>query len=140
MRKPLLMWFFRIFGVIMVANGVWMVADAFHWFYTVPAGVTDSGHPNGHFIRDVGLAYMIFGVASTWCSFHLRERRPVFLCVAAFMIGHAADHVVEILVGALPSSHWLLDLPAVLAPGVLFAVFVHPKAWNWLVSEHRVNV
>lgn len=139
MIKSLLIWFFRIFGVVMVANGLWMVGGAFHWFYNVPAGVPDTGHPNGHLIRDVGLVYMIFGVASAWCSFGLAERRPVFLCVAAFMIGHAVDHVAEILVGALPPSHWLLDLPAVLAPGVLFAVFVHPGAWSWLVRESRAS-
>jgi len=136
--KPILIWFFRIVGVVMVANGLWMLADALHWFYNIPAGVTDSGHPNGHFIRDVGLVYVIFGVASTWSSFALVERRPVFLCVAAFMIGHAVAHVAEILVGTLPPSHWLLDLPAVLAPGALFAVFVYPRAWRWLVREGRI--
>jgi hypothetical protein len=135
MMKPLLVWFFRLFGLLMVANGLWMVASAVHWFYTLPAGLPDTGHPNGHLIRDVGLAYLIFGAASTWCSFQLRERRPVFLCAAAFMIGHALDHVAEILLGVLPFSHWLLDLPGVLVPGVFFAVFTHPGAWNWLVSE-----
>jgi hypothetical protein len=77
MMKPLLVWFFRLFGLLMLANGLWMVAGAFHWFYTVPAGLPDTGHPNGHLLRDVGLVYMIFGVASTWCSFQLRERRAL---------------------------------------------------------------
>lgn len=137
MLKSSLIWFFRIAGIFMVVNGIWMVADAVHWFYNIPAGVTDSGQPNGHFIRDVGLVYMIFGVALTWCSFQLAERRAVFVCVAAFMIGHALDHLVEILMGVLPPSHWLLDLSPVLAPGLLFAVFLHPGAWSWLVGEHR---
>lgn len=51
----------------------------------------------------------------------------VYLCVAAFMLG------------ALPPSHWLIDLPLVLLPGVLLGVFIHAKAWQWLVRSSPIT-
>jgi hypothetical protein len=127
-------WLFRLSGIAMVANGTWMLGSALHWFFGIPAGMPDTGHPNGHLIRDVGLAYLVFGVALIWCSYALAQRRAMFLAVSAFMIGHALGHVIEIATGRLPPSHWLLDLPLVLAPGALFAVFLLPAAWRWLIA------
>lgn len=126
-------WMFRVLGTVMIANGGWMLAHAFHWFWNIPAGLPDTGEPNGHLVRDVGLAYIIFGAALVWSTFKLAERRAMFLCVTAFMLGHAAVHVIEILLGALPPSHWLIDLPLVLIPGILLGAFIYGKAWRWLV-------
>ena len=133
--KTALRWLFRITGGVMIANGLWMLGNAFHWFFTIPAGLPDTGDPNGHLIRDVGLAYLVFGAALLWCTQAFAARRAMFVCVSAFMIGHALGHVVEMLAGVLPPSHWLLDLPLVLAPGVLFAVFLLPAPWRWLSSD-----
>jgi hypothetical protein len=129
------LWFFRLTGVAMIANGIWMEVNAYHWFFTIPAGLPNTGEPNAHFIRDVGLAYLIFGTALAWCTFNFKNRRAVFVCVAAFMAGHALGHVVEISLGILPPSHWWLDLVPVLAPGLIFAVFLFPKPWRWLTAE-----
>jgi hypothetical protein len=135
MTKQLaIVWLLRATGVVMVANGLWMLAHAFHWFFNIPAGLPDTGDPNGHLIRDVGLAYIVFGAALVWSTFKLAERRAVYLCVTAFMLGHASVHVIEIMLGALPPSHWLIDLPLVLLPGALFAAFIHPSAWRWLTQ------
>ena len=134
--RAAVLWIFRLAAFVMIVNGLWMELHAFHWFSTIPAGLADTGHPNGHFIRDVGLCYLIFGVALLWCCRQLAERRAVFLCVAAFMAGHALGHVAELLLGVLPPSHWLLDLPLVLAPGALFAVFVMTRPWLWLVAKN----
>lgn len=131
------LWIFRIASLVMIVNGIWMMAHAFHWFATIPAGLPDTGHPNGHLIRDVGLAYLIFGVATAWVTLRIAERRAVFLCAALFMLGHALGHVAEITLGLLPPSHWLIDLPLVLAPGALFAVFIYPPAWRWLAGAEE---
>ena len=132
--KTTLLWILRITAVVMIANGIWMMSAAFNWFFHIPAGLPDTGHPNGHLIRDVGLAYLIFGGALWWCCKDLAQRRPVFLCVAAFMVGHAAEHLGELIVGVLPPSHWMLDFPLVLAPGFLFAALVFPVVWRRLVE------
>lgn len=133
--QKILLMVFRLTGVVMVLNGLWMLGHAFHWFATLPAGLADTGEPNGHFIRDVGLCYGIFGVALLWCCADLAARRAVFVMVAAFGVGHALGHVAEILTGALPHTHWLIDLPLVLLPGVLFAVFVPTPTWRWLTAK-----
>ncbi|MBI3171425.1 MAG: hypothetical protein HYZ32_02410, partial [Hydrocarboniphaga effusa] len=79
-------WIFRILGAVMAGNGLWMLLHAFHWFWNVPAGLPDTGDPNGHLIRDVGVAYVIFGAALVWSTFKLARRRAVYLCAAAFML------------------------------------------------------
>lgn len=136
--QPLMLWILRVAAVVMVGNGLWMMAHALHWFVTIPAALADTGHPNGHLIRDVGLAYVIFGAATVWATLDLAHRRAAFLCAALFMLGHALGHVAEILLGLLPASHWLIDLPLVLAPGVLFGVFIYRPAWDWLALRRNV--
>lgn len=134
-RQAAVGWVLRVTGLVMLGNGLWMLAHAFHWFWNIPAALPDTGVPNGHLIRDVGLAYIVFGAALAWSTFRLAERRAVYLCATAFVLGHALVHVAEILLGALPPSHWLIDLPLVLLPGVLLGAFIHTKAWRWLVRN-----
>lgn len=130
-----MVWLLRASGAVMVANGLWMLGHAFHWFFTIPAALPDTGHANGHFIRDVGVAYLVLGAALAWSTLRLAERRAAYVCATAFVLGHALVHVAEILLGALPPSHWLIDLPLVLAPGALLGAFLHPAAWRWLTAE-----
>lgn len=134
-RGRLLRVLFLLAAAMMAANGLWMLADAHGWFRTIPAGLADTGPVNGHFVRDVGLVYLLFGAALAWCMQEVATRRPVFVLIAMFMVGHALDHVAEILLGALPPRHWLLDLPLVLGPGILFGVFLHPGAWMHLAAD-----
>lgn len=139
MKAPVLL-VMRILAVVMIANGVWMMLGAFNWFQTIPAALPDTGPPNGHLIRDVGLAYLIAGGALLWSSLRLEQRRAAFLISTAFVTGHAMGHVVEIVLGLLPASHWLIDLPLVLAPGVFLLVFALPQGWNWLLAATRSPV
>lgn len=125
---------FAVTGVVMIANGLWMLADAFHWFQTLPVELADTGTPNGHFIRDVGVVYLLFGGALLWVMLDPVARRSVFVLVALFMVLHALDHLLEILLGVMPARRLLLDLPLVLAPGLLFGVFLHPAAWGKLAD------
>lgn len=126
----------RIVGAVMIANGVWMVARAIEWFFHIPADMTATGEPNGHLIRDVGFAYIVFGVALSWCSFELRARRPVFLMVTFFMVAHALGHLVEILLGALPVSHWWIDFPLVFLPGLILGALAIPGVWKRFCGQN----
>ncbi len=125
---------FVLTAVTMVANGLWMLGDAFHWFRVLPVALEDTGSPNGHFIRDVGVVYLLMGGALAWVMQRPAERRAVFVLVALFMVLHALEHVAEILLGAMPPTRLLLDLPLVLAPGLLFGAFMHPAAWRRLLA------
>jgi len=120
----------------MIANGIWMVSRAIQWFFHIPADMAATGEPNGHLIRDVGFAYIVFGFALSWCALRLESRRPVFLMVSFFMVVHALGHTTEILIGLLPKSHWWIDFPLVLFPGIVLGALAIPRVWASLVSDH----
>jgi len=127
--------FVQLVGVAMIGNGLWMVSRAIEWFFNIPADMPATGEPNGHLIRDVGFAYVVFGFALNWCALQLENRRPVFLMVAFFMVVHALGHVSEIIIGLLPASHWWIDFPLVFFPGLVLGGLAVPRVWTSLVGE-----
>ncbi len=127
--------FLHLAGIAIFANGLWMVVAALEWFFGIPADMPATGDPNGHLIRDVGFAYIVFGFALNWCALQLQTRRPVFLMVSFFMVVHALGHLVEILFGLLPASHWWVDFPLVFLPGLVFGALVIPRVWTALVDQ-----
>lgn len=128
--------FVLIVGLAMIANGSWMVSRAVEWFFHIPVDMPATGEPNGHLIRDVGFAYIVFGFALNWCALELKDRRPVFLMVAFFMVAHALGHASEILVGLLPTSHWLIDFPLVFFPGLVLGALAIPGVWSSLLDSN----
>jgi len=128
-RQNILKIAIKLIGIVMIANGLWMVARAIQWFFNIPADMPATGEPNGHLIRDVGFAYLVFGIALMWSAQRLQSRRPVLLMVSLFLTLHALGHVVEILIGLLPHSHWWIDLPLVFLPALFFLVLAIPKVW-----------
>lgn len=121
----------------MIGNGIWMVSRAIEWFFQIPADMPATGEPNGHLIRDVGFAYIVFGFALNWCARQLKYRRPVFLLVAFFMVLHALGHAIEIFVGLLPASHWWIDFPLVLFPGLILGLLAIPRVWVSLLDDNN---
>jgi len=134
-KQQILSVFFHIVGAAMIGNGIWMVSRAIEWFFHIPVDMLATGEPNGHLIRDVGFAYLVFGFALSWCALQLKRRRAVFLMVSFFMVAHALGHIVEILIGLLPASHWWIDFPLVLFPGLILGVLAIPGVWASLVSD-----
>ena len=121
--------FLRVMGLVSIANGAWMLAHAWSWFTWLP-GVMDTGAVNGHFIHDVGIVYLLCGAGFLWCAMHPDAARPVYLGITLFFVGHALGHVMEILLGQLPHSHWWIDLPLVFAPAVILAWLALPAVWR----------
>ena len=135
-QQQILRAFVHITGVVMIGNGLWMVSRAIEWFFHIPVDMPATGEPNGHLIRDVGFAYIVFGFALNWCALQLKRRRPVFLMVSFFMVVHALGHSVEIIAGLLPASHWWIDFPLVLLPGLIFGLLAIPRVWASLVGDN----
>ncbi|HVY56846.1 MAG TPA: hypothetical protein VHA77_03260 [Xanthobacteraceae bacterium] len=52
-------------GIALAANGLLMLFDPAGWYGLVP-GVPETGPFNPHFVRDIGCAYLVAGVAWTW--------------------------------------------------------------------------
>ena len=71
--------FYLIFGLLSVANGIYMLYRPDHWFYNIPGGVPDTGEYNAHFVRDVGLAYLISGFGFLWSVIYVAKCRVVRL-------------------------------------------------------------
>lgn len=125
--------FLNLLGVISLGNGLWMIVHAWSWFEWIP-GVTDTGEANAHFIHDVGIAFTVCAIGLFWCARHLDIARPVFLGITLFIAGHALGHVVEIIAGLLPHSHWYIDIPLVFLPACLLTLAALPKNWARLTQ------
>lgn len=120
---------FIILGLLSIANGGWMVLHAPTWFDSLP-GVTDTGPYNGHLVRDVGLAYIVSGIGFVWCAFNLRRCWPVIVAQALWATGHATLHVADMITERMPASHWIIDAPGVLLPGLALGLLATPKVWS----------
>ena len=60
-------------GLLLAANGFLMLLDPAQWYAIVP-GVPETGPLNPHFVRDIGAAYVVTGVAIGWLA---RDARAV---------------------------------------------------------------
>lgn len=114
----------NLMGASSVGNGLWMLLFAENWYNNMPVAIHDTGPLNTHFVHDIGLVYLIAGFALLWCANNLNKCLKVFLGVLLFYVGHALIHVIEILLGLLPPSHWWIDFPLVFVPAMaLIALF-----------------
>ena len=86
-----------ILGLSLAANGLIMLAVPAAWYAAVP-GVPATGPFNAHFVRDIGVAYLVTGVALT---FFARDRaaRPAALAGTAFLALHALVHLWDAAAG-----------------------------------------
>src|SRR5262249_19865264 len=57
-----------------LVNGAWMLAAPAHWYATLPAAVPDFGPLNEHFVRDIGCAFFVQGVALAVAAVNPRWR------------------------------------------------------------------
>ena len=89
--------FLGLAAIMSATSGLWMIAMPRSWFHAIP-GVSGTGPFNGHFVTDVGLAYLVSGgclaVAAMWPA-----RRDHGLPGAAFLAGHAMYHLIA-------ARHW----------------------------------
>lgn len=122
-----------LLGIALVAagNAAWMLAHALSWFAWIP-GVDDTGTPNAHFIRDVGIAFAVAAGGLVWVVRNPKRGYPVLVGITLFVVGHALGHVVEILTGILPLDHWWVDFPLVFAPAIALGIIAWPSVWRRL--------
>ena len=106
-----------LLGLLFAVNGLAMLLVPDTWFHQVP-GVTATGPLNPHFVRDVGAAYLLTGVAFLALT-RTPAARPYALAGIAFLLAHACIHLVEAALGLQSLAHLLGDLPAVFAVPLL---------------------
>jgi len=121
---------FWVFGLVNVANGLWMLLAPEAWYHDLPAAVPDTGPLNLHFVRDIGAAFFTIGVAFLAAARYPSWRRGVLLAATLFFVLHAVVHVTDLISGRLHAEHWLIDLPGVFLPAILLLVLSLPRWWK----------
>ena len=107
-----------ILGIMLGANGLWMLAGPFHWYAHIP-GVTETGPANVHLIRDVGCAFLVTALALLWFAVSPMRAWPAVLAGGAFLFLHATVHVWDFTAGREHAHGFVNDLPGVYLPAIL---------------------
>lgn len=123
--------FYVLMAILNAGNGVVMLTAPEAWYENLVPGVPNTGPMNTHFERDIGLAFLSFGLGLGWAAFNLKKALPVHVLATIFIGGHGLFHVIEILRGSLPPEHWQLDFAGVFVPSALMLVLCIPAVWRW---------
>lgn len=113
-------WITAILAVVLGANGLFMLAAPLAWYDAVP-GVPLTGAFNPHFVRDIGMAYLVVVLGLAWFAWRPREGWPALVTAAAFLTLHAAIHVGDGACGSSPVRDLVRDFPGVFLPALLTA-------------------
>lgn len=107
-----------LLGVTMEANGVFMLVSPTEWYMAVP-GVTSTGPFNQHFVRDIGLIFLLLGGAFLVGAAQPRSRVLLWAAPSIWLFGHALFHLWEVAVGICSPSAIPRDFPAVTLPAII---------------------
>ena len=116
-------------------NGIWMLIFPLSWYTEFPADIPHTGPFNPHFVRDLGVVYLVVALAFGWSAMHLDRSRPVHFALTIFFVGHALIHLADIAAGRLPHSHWLIDLPGVFVPALIMLITAMPSIRKRLLTS-----
>jgi hypothetical protein len=105
-------------GAAAVANGVCMLLAPESWYLAVP-GVTTTGPFNQHFVRDIGLIFLLLGGAFLAGAARPELRVPLWGAAAVWLSGHALFHFWEVMVGICGPSALARDFHAVTTPALI---------------------
>jgi hypothetical protein len=123
-----------VLGFGLAVNGLAMLIFPADWYVTVP-GVIDAGPFNAHFIRDIGVAYLVSGAALVWLALN-PAARPAAQAGAAFLALHALVHLWDTVAGREHVHQLLIDLPTVFLPPALALWIAFMPAGRGATSEH----
>jgi hypothetical protein len=101
-----------LMGVLALANGSYMLAAPSRWYLSVP-GVTTTGPFNQHFIRDIGLIFLLIGTMLLAGAARPASRILLWALPTFWLCGHALFHWWEVAVGISAHSALARDFLAV---------------------------
>ena len=110
-----------ILAIPTLFNGLVMLLAGPRWYESVP-GVTETGPFNPHFVQDIGIAFIVAGLALAARAWRPRYW-PAAVAGASFLTAHALLHLVLIAGGH--SHHVAFDLLVVVLPSAtaLYSAF-----------------
>jgi peptidoglycan/LPS O-acetylase OafA/YrhL len=113
-----------VLAVLTVLNGLTMLLAGAAWYESVP-GVSETGPYNPHFIQDIGVAFLVAGLALAARVWRPRYW-PAAVAGAGFLAAHALLHLAMIASG---HDHYAaFELIAIVLPSALalFSAFPDP--------------
>lgn len=116
-----------LLGLGAAANGLFMLLSPANWYFAVP-GVTTTGPFNQHFLRDIGLIFVLVAVALLVGVARPRARVALWSAAALWLAGHAVFHFWEVAIGICGSGALVQDFPAVTLPAILTVAL---SLWAW---------
>ncbi len=117
-----------LLGVGAATNGLFMLLSPARWYFAVP-GVTTTGPFNQHFLRDIGLIFVLVAVALLVGTALPAARLALWSAAALWLAGHALFHLWEVMVGTCGPAALAQDFPAVTLPAIL-TVALALRAWR----------
>ncbi len=106
-----------VLAAILGLNGLVMLFAGFWWYGAVP-GVTATGAFNSHFVRDIGMAYLVTAGGLGWFLWRPVQGWPALAGAAAFLTLHAFIHVFDATCGGNAAADAIRDLPGVYLPAL----------------------
>lgn len=116
-----------LLGLGAAANGMFMLISPANWYFAVP-GVTTTGPFNQHFLRDIGLIFLLVAVAMLTGVARPAARLPLWSAAALWLAGHALFHFWEVAVGICGPGALIQDFSAVTLPAILTIALA---LWAW---------
>lgn len=116
-----------LLGLGAAANGLFMLISPANWYFAVP-GVTTTGPFNQHFVRDIGLIFVLVAIAMLTGLARPAARVPLWSAAALWLAGHALFHFWEVAVGICGPDGLARDFPAVTLPAILTTALA---LWAW---------
>jgi hypothetical protein len=108
------------------ANGLVMLAAGRWWYAAVP-GVTETGPFNAHFVKDIGAAYLVTGVAFGWLAARGSAAARGAAGAGALFLGlHGLIHLADAAGSPAGLADLIRDFPGVLLPALVAAWVAWP--------------
>jgi peptidoglycan/LPS O-acetylase OafA/YrhL len=116
-------WIAVILAIYGTLNGLAMLFAGPTWYANV-AGAAETGPFNPHFVQDVGIAFLVAGLALAARAWRPRYW-PAAAAGAGFLAAHALLHLIMIASGH--DHHLGSDLAAIVVPAALAVYSVFPS-------------
>lgn len=99
-------------------NGLFMLVDPFGWYDAVGT-VKATGPANAHFLRDIGIAYLVSAALIGFAAANPALRWGSALVGNLWLGAHGVLHIYEVLAGICSPDIFWRDAPGVLGPPVV---------------------